>query len=721
VSVTFGCQRLGAFGSYREIFEGCNSEFLVQLDADDRLHPSALESALLVIKKAPDSPFLYTQALLIDSKGRPKGLEPRSLRQWQPNLDLVQFLYFHMRLVRSEQYHLVSGYDNSYSYAGDYDLSLRLAELGKPSCLNHPLYYYRLHGQSASQKQRRITHLEACRASRAAICRRGLEKQIRLIQGETSEVFCLEERRVFPLAIVGMHRSGTSLLSRFLEVLGVDFGNQLIGADRDQPDGYFEDQELVSMHRKWFAESIKDRLSGWADWGWAPNESISCLGKRKWKLDAQSWLQSFVAKCSTESHCGALNHREAYGWKDPRTTLLLPFWHDCCPALKVIGIYRTPWDLSDALQRLSHPQFRVHPETILPLWRTYNERLVEFVEARSEHAVLVHAESLAAHPSRLRKVLQNRWDWQWNKRLSDDWHLGLLDKSRLTHLPPDDPIVGLYSAVMPEAYSLLLRLQQCADLPFEGLDCSAHEFKGYKAPLSPEVTVIIPTFNPGHWLLECIASVHRHTSFPGSVEIIIINDGSCLSESCLLLDRLQAVGYSVVHQKNTGLSAARNRGFELARSGLVLPLDDDNRLLSPYLNDGLELLNREPLIDFAYGDRVDFGASRQLFRPGQIEFGDLWRENRVDACALIRKKLWQDIGGYDENMKALEDWDFWLSASRRGANAAYIRKPCFEYRVRENSMLRKLLANPADFSSTVEYMRQKHREQASSSHNENPN
>jgi glycosyltransferase involved in cell wall biosynthesis len=706
IHIVHGHSQLGTFGSYQSLFKEVDCEFLVQLDADDRLPHQALEVALASLESEPQAPFLYSQARLIGPDGLPMELDRRSLVEWQPKIDLVQFIYFHLRLVRSTAYRQVGGYDANYFYAGDYDLSLRLSELGRPIYIPQPLYEYRLHPNSASQEKRELTHLEACRASRNAVRRRGLQEQYRLIQSPRNEAIVLELRKPRQIAVTGMHRSGTSMLSSLLARLGLDYGNDLVAADRDQPSGYFEDSQLVALHAEWFNHALYALPGGWLDWGWTPQQSVSRLGLYHWKRDAQSWLikrqSSHLSKHGSASVHG-------WGWKDPRTTLLLPFWHDCCPSLKVVGIYRTPWDLSDALQRLVHPQFRLHPEMILPLWQLYNERLVEFAEAKPESCIILHAESMAKEPKSLPDILGERWDWEGLQDLDENWHENLIDSRRLRHLPGNDPIAALYAIAYPELVGILVRLQRCADLPCVDL-MSFAEMKVLQneRTLNPSITVVIPTFNPTHWLLESIASVERHRSSSCIVEIVIVDDGSTNATSLLLLSRLIEAGYTVLRQKNKGLAAARNHGISHARAPLVLPLDDDNRLLSPYLTQGINIMTANESVAFLYGDRVDFGACNQLFRPGPSAMNEISRINHIDACAIVRKSLWCELGGYDESLGALEDWDFWLSAARIGANACYLPRASFEYRVREGSMLRRHLRDAHCHLDTIMYLRKKH-------------
>jgi glycosyltransferase involved in cell wall biosynthesis len=260
---------------------------------------------------------------------------------------------------------------------------------------------------------------------------------------------------------------------------------------------------------------------------------------------------------------------------------------------------------------------------------------------------------------------------------------------------------------------LLRRLDAISDLPTSFSILDRTSVPTYSCPVDPALSVIIPTFNPCHWLLEALASIERFKS-NCTVEVLIIDDGSTCRESIDLLNRLAEIGYPILRKQNGGLSSARNLGFRMARADLILPLDDDNRLLSPYFTEGIRLLKENPTVQFVYGCRYDFGARKALFRPGKISLSGLTVANTVDACALIRKSLWDSLGGYDESLDALEDWDFWLSAMSINSGAAYIQQPCFEYRVRENSMLHKHLNGAADHRRVIEYLRAKHHLEISS-------
>ncbi len=691
--------RKGTFGSYRLIFSKSEAIYFVQLDADDRLEPEALAESIEYLNTNQKAPFLYSQCQLIQADGSSIGLDKRALRPWKENIDLVQFISFHMRVIRRSAYLKVNGYSESFYFTGDYDLSLKLAELGNPLHLAKPIYSYRVHSQSTSQNKRLNTHLEAVRAARVALVRRGMAQSHVLIHNPRSETVTLAPKPEGPVVVAGMHRSGTSLLTRLMSTLGVEFGNELLPKDNNNPNGYQEDIEFLKLQRSWFNAGLDDDLNGWRDWGWNPKHPISSQGDSSWKPKAEELLNQRT-----------LESRQRWGWKDPRTTLILPFWQKLKPELRLIGIYRAPWDISNALQRLDHQQFRCHPEMILPLWSLYNERLAKFTETNADRSILINSHSLITQPEEVAEQLKQRWDWQLDKQDYREKLNQLIQPNRLPSIPLPDPIEDLYRLAFPETMQIWDRLQKITDLPALSIDSAnaAATNKNNQTIRKPDISVIIPTFNPCHFLLEAIASIIRHTSRDCKVEIIIVDDGSTEASSRQILKRLKEGGYTVFRQDNAGLAAARNHGINAAQADLIIPLDDDNRLLAPYLQDCLAVMQQNPDVEMIFGDRLDFGSRTQHFKPGLFNAKQLIKANYIDACTLIKRSLWQKCGGYDENLKALEDWDFWLTGMQNGMRAMYHPKPCFEYRVRENSMLQCHLANENEHHKTIHYLRAKH-------------
>jgi len=138
---------------------------------------------------------------------------------------------------------------------------------------------------------------------------------------------------------------------------------------------------------------------------------------------------------------------------------------------------------------------------------------------------------------------------------------------------------------------------------------------------------------------------------------------------------------------------ARNTGIRLAKGEFILSLDSDNRLRDIYLTEGVSLLKNNPNIGVVYTDAMDFGGRTDYWHVPDFDLLSLVRENFIDACALYRKKLWEEVGGYDEQMPwmGLEDWDFWLRVASHGGRFVHLPKIGFDYRVRRDSMIVKTI------------------------------
>lgn len=186
---------------------------------------------------------------------------------------------------------------------------------------------------------------------------------------------------------------------------------------------------------------------------------------------------------------------------------------------------------------------------------------------------------------------------------------------------------------------------------------------------SPIVSIITPFYNtPAEIFDETARSVFQQ-SFQ-QWEWLIINDGSNAPDSAQVLDkyrdldpRIQVIDLA----ENGGPSRARNTGFNLARSAYLLLLDSDDLLEPTAAEKWLWFLETHPKVAFVKGYSVGFGADNYLWTRGFHEAQAFLQENLVEPIFLIRRAVWQVVGGYDEsNRLGLEDWDFWLKCAANG-------------------------------------------------------
>ena len=217
-----------------------------------------------------------------------------------------------------------------------------------------------------------------------------------------------------------------------------------------------------------------------------------------------------------------------------------------------------------------------------------------------------------------------------------------------------------------------------------------------------KVSIIIPCYNHGAMLREALASVGEARN-ANLLEVIIVDDGSSDTETTGILDEVAEADYRLVRQPNRGVGAARNVGVQLAKGEFILPLDSDNRLRDVYLKEGVSLLKANPSIGVVYTDAEYFGERSGRWHVPSFNLLSLIRANFIDTCALYRKKLWEEVGGYDEQMPVmgLEDWDFWLRVTLHGGHFVHLPKIGFDYRVRRDSLIVKALPRAAEIANCI--------------------
>jgi len=181
--------------------------------------------------------------------------------------------------------------------------------------------------------------------------------------------------------------------------------------------------------------------------------------------------------------------------------------------------------------------------------------------------------------------------------------------------------------------------------------------------MAPEISVIIPTYNRRAMVREAIASVlaQRDASF----ELIVADDGSTDGTWNDLLKPQPHV--RAIRTAHRGPAAARNRGLAAAEGRLIAFLDSDDLWMADKLKRQSEFMSarRDCAISqtaerwLRNGRRVNPGR-RHLKRAGEI-FADSLRTCLISPSAvMLRRELLEEIGAFDEDMSACEDYDLWL-------------------------------------------------------------
>lgn len=175
----------------------------------------------------------------------------------------------------------------------------------------------------------------------------------------------------------------------------------------------------------------------------------------------------------------------------------------------------------------------------------------------------------------------------------------------------------------------------------------------------PFVSVVITTKNEEKNIENCIKSIKTQTYPEDLIEIIVVDNNST--------DRTKEIARKYtknVFNKGPERSAQRNYGIRKAKGGYILFLDADMSLSEKVIGECVEKFSNQQLpINNQQSKLVG------LYIPEIIHGNSFWCKVRnfersfyngtvIDAIRFFPKKVWEEVGGFDENLAAGEDWDF---------------------------------------------------------------
>jgi glycosyltransferase involved in cell wall biosynthesis len=220
---------------------------------------------------------------------------------------------------------------------------------------------------------------------------------------------------------------------------------------------------------------------------------------------------------------------------------------------------------------------------------------------------------------------------------------------------------------------------------------------------APAASVVIAVYNKGRWLADTLASVRAQTH--PRVEIVVVNDGSTDPATVAAFEALTDV--VKVDKPNGGPGSAYNAGFAAASGDFLLPLDGDDLLHPDCVATAVAALRRAPELAHATCYVQHFGVLDVVDAPLGIVPGLMPFLNTGDKrTRLLRRSAVASVGGYDERLPTLDDWELLIRLTRAGYEGDVVPRVLFSYRRHAESLT---FASPAEmFLDEHQYILAKH-------------
>lgn len=221
--------------------------------------------------------------------------------------------------------------------------------------------------------------------------------------------------------------------------------------------------------------------------------------------------------------------------------------------------------------------------------------------------------------------------------------------------------------------------------------------KGSSPPTNPLVSVVIPTYNRAEAVCAAIDTALAQTY--GNIEVVVVNDGS--TDNTLAALRRFEERVHVISQQNSGPASARNTGVRASQGEIIAFLDSDDLWLPSKVERQVKLLERagRSVCCCVSNTRLCYvdGRRRTSFDSARIRSWHpegIWlnpaevlatRFFTFNQAVAIRREAFDKAGGFDEQLRVLEDYDLALRLSLDGP-WAFVQEPLVEWRQGQDSL-----------------------------------
>ena len=200
------------------------------------------------------------------------------------------------------------------------------------------------------------------------------------------------------------------------------------------------------------------------------------------------------------------------------------------------------------------------------------------------------------------------------------------------------------------------------------------------------ISIILPSYNGEKYLSQAIDSILSQTE--QDWELILVNDCSTdrTGDICQVYT-LKDPRIRVIHNEvNRKLPGSLNRGFREARGDYLTWTSDDNLLE----HDALEYLRTEleKGYDFVCSDMTFIDENGNIL-PGDSKEASIWDHDWIGASFMYRRKVYETVGDYREDMFLVEDYEYWLRVAKAGFQFHYCPRKVYRYRFHEDSLTSK--------------------------------
>ena len=219
---------------------------------------------------------------------------------------------------------------------------------------------------------------------------------------------------------------------------------------------------------------------------------------------------------------------------------------------------------------------------------------------------------------------------------------------------------------------------------------------------NPLVSAVIITYNSAKYVIETLDSIKAQTY--QNIELIVSDDCSTDETTTLVKEWLEKNGNRFVRAcliespENTGIAPNCNRGYKAAQGEWIKALAGDDLLLPDCIQMNVEFVAQYPEAEIVFSKIVAFSNDNTSIDTYWCQYGafcltkkqflyKLLSYNFIPAATcFIKKSVWQELGGFDENIPLMEDWILWIKAVLANKKMACLNGQTVKYRIHQSAI-----------------------------------
>lgn len=215
----------------------------------------------------------------------------------------------------------------------------------------------------------------------------------------------------------------------------------------------------------------------------------------------------------------------------------------------------------------------------------------------------------------------------------------------------------------------------------------------------PIVTVLIPSYNHALYIEQLLNSIVQQSYGYEYIELIVVDDCSTDNSAAIIQKMADKHHFQcILNQENKGICANINKGIDLAKGKYICISGSDDYWALNKLEWQVTHLEKNPKAAVCSGNVIrvdangnDLAAEKQLSAPARVyTFKDVFLRDFPfsTTCAMIRKSVFTELGGYDETLK-IEDYYMWLKIAAAGYELHFLKEVLGYYRIHATNTIHK--------------------------------